>query len=57
METTKMAKSSPNDYGLVEVLLMPISLEARGREDDWTGCSNQAVRRKLQNRLNQRASS
>jgi hypothetical protein len=36
METTKISKHNPNDQGLIEVLPMPISLKARGREDDWT---------------------
>jgi hypothetical protein len=40
METTKMSKHNLNDQGLIEVLPMLISLEARGREDDWTGRSN-----------------
>jgi hypothetical protein len=33
---------------------MPQQEEVRGREDDWTGLTDAAARRKLQNRLNQR---
>lgn len=36
---------------------MPQSLELRDAEDDWTGVTSTAKRRKLQNRLNQRARS
>ncbi|KAF2963633.1 hypothetical protein GQX73_g9943 [Xylaria multiplex] len=34
---------------------MPHMLEARSKEDDWAGVSNLAMRKKRQNRLNQRA--
>jgi hypothetical protein len=33
---------------------MPQQKEVRGQEDDWTGLTDAAARRKLQNRLNQR---
>lgn len=33
---------------------MPQQAEVRVREDDWTGQTDAAIRRKLQNRLNQR---
>jgi hypothetical protein len=33
------------------------SSDARSRQDDWSGRSDPVIRRKLQNRLNQRASS
>jgi hypothetical protein len=41
----------------VEIQPMPQSLEAKTLAEDWTGTSSAAMRRKLQNRLNQRASS
>jgi hypothetical protein len=41
----------------IEVQPMPQSVEARTLAEDWTGTSGGAMRRKLQNRLNQRASS
>lgn len=39
----------------VELTQMQQQSEVRGPEDDWTGLSNAAARRKLQNRLNQRS--
>jgi hypothetical protein len=57
MEDTDVIRNCPDAVDLIEVVPMPLNSEARGREDDWTGCSDQARRRKLQNRLNQRASS
>jgi len=33
---------------------MPQQTEVRRQEDDWTGKTDAAARRKLQNRLNQR---
>ncbi|RDW67662.1 hypothetical protein BP6252_09058 [Coleophoma cylindrospora] len=38
----------------VELTTMPQQTEVRGPEDDWTGVTSAAERRKLQNRLNQR---
>jgi hypothetical protein len=45
-----------NNDSLPAVLLeqMPQQAEVRAPEDDWTGLTNAAERRKLQNRLNQR---
>ncbi|KAH8797739.1 hypothetical protein F5884DRAFT_687764 [Xylogone sp. PMI_703] len=40
---------------LVQLELMPQLREARYREDDWTGLTDAAARRKRQNRLHQRA--
>ncbi|PQE29019.1 Aryl-alcohol dehydrogenase protein [Rutstroemia sp. NJR-2017a BBW] len=40
----------------VEIQPMPQSLEAKTLAEDWTGTTSAAMRRKLQNRLNQRAS-
>jgi hypothetical protein len=34
---------------------LPQQVEVRAPEDDWTGLTDPAERRKLQNRLNQRA--
>lgn len=38
----------------IELVQMGKRIEARGAEDNWTGLSNAAERRKLQNRLSQR---
>jgi len=38
----------------VELAQMRQQTEVRGPEDDWTGLTDAAARRKLQNRLNQR---
>ncbi|KAM3077097.1 hypothetical protein ACMFMG_003434 [Clarireedia jacksonii] len=40
----------------IEIQSMQQSVEAKTLEEDWTGTSSAAMRRKLQNRLNQRAS-
>lgn len=47
---------TPNKYSPsgIELIQMGNGTEARGAEDNWTGLSNAAERRKLQNRLNQR---
>ena len=47
------------DSASIEVLPMPVAArsEIRGMDEDWTGMTSSAMRRKLQNRLNQRASS
>jgi hypothetical protein len=37
-----------------EVAQMPQQTEVRGPDDDWTGLTDTAERRKRQNRLNQR---
>ncbi len=57
MGNTETGEHSPIGLDWIGIVPMPISSEARGREDESTGYSNQAARRKLQNRLNQRASS
>lgn len=38
----------------IELVQMSKRTEARGAEDNWTGLSSAAERRKLQNRLSQR---
>ncbi|RDW74102.1 hypothetical protein BP5796_07544 [Coleophoma crateriformis] len=57
METTRL-KSRPataeKRVSVVELTTMPQQMEVRGPEDDWTGVTSAAERRKLQNRLNQR---
>jgi hypothetical protein len=40
---------------LAVVAVMPQRLPVRSSRDDWTGVTSAAKRRKLQNRLNQRA--
>jgi hypothetical protein len=46
----------PNEESAPGILLgrMPQQTEVRAQEDDWTGRTDAATRRKLQNRLNQR---
>ncbi len=39
---------------VVQLAQMRQQTEVRGPEDDWTGLTDAAARRKLQNRLNQR---
>jgi hypothetical protein len=39
----------------IEILLMSQRMEIRDGKEDWTGNSSIAEKRKLQNRLNQRA--
>lgn len=41
--------------GSIPLSSMPQQAEVLAPEDDWTGLSSPAARRKLQNRLNQRA--
>lgn len=43
------------DIPIIPLVRMPQQIVARGPEDDWTGITNPLERRKLQNRLNQRA--
>jgi hypothetical protein len=43
-----------NDSPTVLLGQMPQQLEVRSVEEDWTGLTDAAVRRRLQNRLNQR---
>ncbi|KAG4024975.1 hypothetical protein MFRU_076g00220 [Monilinia fructicola] len=45
-----------NGAPLIEILPMPQRSQAQNHGEDWTGTSSPAMRRKLQNRLNQRAS-
>ena len=40
----------------IEILPMPQRSEVRDIKEDWTGKSSTVLRRKLQNRLNKRAS-
>jgi hypothetical protein len=47
--------SNAKPFPVVEVLPMPQRLEIRDGKEDWTGKTSPALRRKLQNRLNQRA--
>ncbi len=42
--------------GKIEVQRMNQTVEVKGQDEDWTGKTSTALRRKLQNRLNQRAS-
>lgn len=48
--------STPNKTppSSIELVRIGKGTEARGAEDNWTGLSNAAERRKLQNRLSQR---
>jgi hypothetical protein len=53
MNLTDLGTStSRDDHIEIEFTLHP---EARGVEDEWSGLTDPAARRKLQNRLNQRA--
>jgi uncharacterized lipoprotein YmbA len=40
----------------IELVQMSQRMNIKDRQEDWTGKSDTALRRKLQNRLNQRAS-
>jgi len=52
----KMEESSERSVVKIEVVPMPQRIEAKDIKEDWTGKSSTALRRKLQNRLNKRAS-
>jgi hypothetical protein len=52
----KIEQSSENQMVKIEVVSMPQRVEAKDIKEDWTGKSSTALRRKLQNRLNKRAS-
>lgn len=41
----------------IQLVAMPQQAMARAPEEDWTGVSDPLLRRKLQNRINQRARS
>lgn len=43
------------DWGVIPLGQMPQQAGIRTQEDDWTGIVDRTERRKLQNRLNQRA--
>ncbi|RAL64316.1 hypothetical protein DID88_002207 [Monilinia fructigena] len=45
-----------NEIPRIEVLPMPQRSQVQNHGEDWTGTSSTTMRRKLQNRLNQRAS-
>lgn len=47
--------ADPASSSMVVVETMPQLLNAHNPTEDWTGVTSAAVRRKLQNRLNQRA--
>ena len=47
-------KYDPESEGGITLELM-LHSEVHGFEDEWSGVNNPAARRKLQNRLNQRA--
>jgi len=46
---------TPEAIQRIDLLPMAQRLEMKDKTEDWTGKSNTAERRKLQNRLNQRA--
>jgi hypothetical protein len=48
-----MKRSPINEDGIALELML--HSEVHGLEDEWAGVTNPAARRKLQNRLNQRA--
>jgi hypothetical protein len=51
-QSSEESSSSPSPPVLLSRMLQ--QAEVRNPEDDWTGKTNAAERRKLQNRLNQR---
>jgi hypothetical protein len=53
---SKMGELSERSMVKIEVVPMPQRIEAKDIKEDWTGKSSTALRRKLQNRLNKRAS-
>ncbi|MCJ1431045.1 hypothetical protein MMC27_000395 [Xylographa pallens] len=50
-----MSAPFSSHVGVLRLEPMRQLVEAKGREDDWTGTTDKAARRKRQNRLNQRA--
>ena len=54
---TSAPENEPSNLVLPVVEFLPMShrLEIRDGNEDWTGKTSSALRRKLQNRLNQRA--
>jgi hypothetical protein len=52
----KMEESTKRSMVKIEVVPMPQRIEVKDIKEDWTGKSSTALRRKLQNRLNKRAS-
>lgn len=50
-----MAPDSTSEITHVDLELMPHETYICGKGEDWAGVTNQKMRKKLQNRLNQRA--
>lgn len=50
-----LRKSQSQEMVVVDLERMPQLVEMQNPEDDWTGMTGAADRRKRQNRLNQRA--
>lgn len=51
----RQSQHDTGDAGPIHLSQMPHQVELRDWGEDWTGMASAAERRKLQNRLNQRA--
>jgi hypothetical protein len=55
MANIQSHSAGPQEHQALVLDLMPQQREVRAPDEDWTGVTSAAERRKLQNRLNNRA--